>query len=88
MSITHLIDTILKPELESVFGPALTARILITARAKTNAPIVGMTKDHLEMILDAISMDDRVQGMWGNSGTIERIKRWKTAIDKVSAAAV
>jgi len=80
MSISHIVDNVIKPELENVFGPALAARIIISARAKANAPIIGMTKEDLERMVEAISIDDRVQGMWGNSGTEERIKRWKSAL--------
>lgn len=83
MSISHIVDNVIKPELENVFGPALAARIIISARAKANAPIIGMTKDDLEKIVEAISIDDRVQGMWGTSGTIERMKRWKSALKTV-----
>lgn len=80
MSISHIVDNVIKPELENVFGPALAARIIISARAKANAPIIGMTKEDLERMVEAISIDDRVQGMWGNSGTEERMKRWKSAL--------
>ncbi|MEW6108789.1 MAG: hypothetical protein AB1632_06440 [Nitrospirota bacterium] len=86
ISFSHLIDEKIKPELENVFGPALTSRIIITARAKANAPIVGMTKDDFERFIEAISADDRVQGMWGNAGTQERKKRWKEAVKVVGVS--
>lgn len=82
MSVSQVIDTVLKPELENVFGPALSARIIISARAKANAPIVGMKKEDLERMIEALGDDDRVLGMWGVAGAQERLRRWREALKK------
>lgn len=80
MSITHIVDKVIKPDLENVFGPAMTARIIMSSRAKANAPIVGMRKEDFEKMIEAICCDDRVVGMWGSAGIHERRVRWKQAL--------
>lgn len=85
-SLSHLVDVIIKPELEGFFGPAMTSRIIMTARAKSNAPIVGMTKDHFEKLIDAIIIDDRVQGLLGPSGAHDRKKQWEKALKSFEAS--
>lgn len=79
-SLSHLIDELIKPELENFFGPAMASRIIITARAKSNAPIVGMTKEHFQGLIEAIIIDDRVQGLLGTAGAYERRRRWEKAL--------
>jgi hypothetical protein len=86
MSITHIVDSIIKPELENVFGPALTARIIMSSRARSNAPIVNMHKEEFERLIDAICEDERVSGMWGASGIRERKEKWKQALKKVDGS--
>ncbi len=79
-SLSHLIDELIKPELENFFGPAMASRIIISARAKSNAPIVGMTKDHFQGLIEAIIVDDRVQGLLGSAGAHERKRHWEKAL--------
>ncbi len=83
-SLSQLIDNVVRPDLENVFGPALTARIIMAARAKSNAPIIGMTEEDFDRLIDSISGDDRVLGIWGNAGSNDRKKRWKEASRKIS----
>lgn len=82
MSLGHFIDTVVKQELENVFGAALTARIIMASRAKANAPIVNMKCTDCEKVIDEICADDRVCGLWGQAGSAERKARWKSALRK------
>ncbi len=86
MNASQLVSSILKPDLENVFGPAITARIFISARAKANAPIVGMTVDQLMKMVDAISEDERIVAMWGEAGAREITRRWKMVAGSEKAA--
>ena len=70
----------IKKELESLFGKGLTGVIVITARNKSNAPIIGMTKDHLSGFVDHICADDRVVKMLGVAGSKQKLFKWKKLI--------
>ena len=74
---------VIKAELDNVFGSGLTARILMSARNKANAPIVDMNKEDLEKVIDAICSDERVTEMWGIAGIQERKKRWRESLRTV-----
>jgi len=84
--VSQLVNSLLKPELENVFGPGITARVLMSARAKANAPIIGMTSEDYVRLVEAIYQDERVVGMWGEAGAREIIKHWKDAATRAFAA--
>lgn len=82
VTLSHVVSTVIKNDLEDVFGTALAGRILMSARAQADAPIIGITLDAYHRLIDAICSDDRVVGMWGSAGVEERRRRWREAATK------
>lgn len=66
----------IKPELESMFGSAMTNLILNKAKLKT---ISGDTFDENEKCrtyIDLLGRDERVIGMWGNLEVKDKLSKW------------
>lgn len=82
MTPFHALQQIVKPGLEDTFGASLTANIMMLARNKSGAPIVGMSKDDYLRMVQLIGDDERVTKMWGTVGTREKIARWQQAVDE------
>lgn len=70
----------IKKELESLFGKGLMGVIVITARSKSNAPVMGMTENHFVSFVDQICADERVVKMLGAAGTKQKLFKWKKLI--------
>lgn len=70
-----------KKELESLFGKGLMGVIIITARNKSKAPIVGMTKEQFDKLADEVCRDERVVGMLGGAGSKQKLVKWKKLVN-------
>lgn len=70
-----------KRELDSLFGKGLMGAIMVSARNKSKAPALGMTKEHFDKLIDEICKDDRVVGMLGAAGSRQKLVRWKKLAD-------
>ncbi len=66
-----------KKELESTFGGTMANTILSMARTKVKAPLIGMTKDDYQRMIEAICTDPKVGQMLGASGAKEKLNKWK-----------
>lgn len=80
MTVTEAMDEI-KKEMESLFGKGLVGIIMINARSKAKAPVIGMTKEHFDSIVEQICGDDRVVGMLGAAGSRQKLGKWKKLVD-------
>lgn len=70
----------IKKELTTVFGEGLSARILFTARDKSNAPIVGLNAEKYLALVDALCSDERIKDMWGDFAVKGKRSRWVTLV--------
>lgn len=70
-----------KKELESLFGKGLMGVIIISARNKSKAPIVGMSREHFEKLAEEVCCDQRVVGMLGVAGSKQKLTKWKKLVD-------
>jgi len=76
MDISGAVQTV-KKELESLFGATLATSIIAIARTKANAPLIGMTPQNFNDLVDQVCGDNRVQSMLGGSGTRDKASSWK-----------
>ncbi len=76
MDISGAVQTV-KKELESIFGNTMAASIVAIARTKANAPLIGMTPQNFNALVDQICADNRVQSMLGSAGTRDKTTAWK-----------
>lgn len=71
----------IKKELETVFGKGLMGAIMLSARSKSKAPVLGLTKEQFDKFVDEICKDERVVGMLGAAGSRQKLIRWKKLAD-------
>lgn len=76
MDISAAVQTV-KKELESLFGNTMAASIIAIARTKANAPLIGMTPQHFQALVDQVCSDNRVQSMLGGAGARDKATGWK-----------
>lgn len=76
------LQNVVKPALEDAFGITLAANIVMVARNKSGAPVVGMNKDDYLRLIEAICQDERVIQMWGQAGTRSRLLKWQEAVEE------
>lgn len=76
MDISGAVQTV-KKELESLFGNTMAASIIAIARTKANAPLIGMTQQHFNALVDQVCADNRVQSMLGGAGARDKAGAWK-----------
>lgn len=76
MDISAAVQTV-KKELESLFGNTMAASIIAIARTKSGAPLIGMTRQHFDALVDQICADNRVQSMLGGAGARDKAAAWK-----------
>jgi len=74
------LQQVVKPDLESIFGKALTSSILLTARTKSGAPLIGLNRDQFLSMVECICQDQKVLDLWGSSGTNDKLGRWKNSV--------
>lgn len=67
-----------KKELEGLFGKGLMGVLVIGARNKSKAPIIGMTKEHYLSFLEALAADERVVNMLGAAGIKQKLPKWRS----------
>jgi len=79
MTVNQAMDET-KKEMEGLFGKGLVGIIMLNARNKSKAPIIGMTPSHYEQMLEQICSDERVVGMLGAAGSRQRLLKWKKLI--------
>ncbi len=81
MTPFHALQQVVKPALENTFGVAMAANIIMVARNKSGVPVVGMSKEDFNRLVEEICADERVVAMWGQAGTKERLARWKKSVE-------
>lgn len=81
MNIEEL-KTKIKPELESVFGGAMTNLILTKAKMRVSTEAKDIDdKTRNKIFVESLGNDERVVGMWGSLEVKEKIARWLNYID-------
>lgn len=70
----------IKKELETTFGGAMASTILTMARTKAKAPLIGMSNEDYQRMVEAICTDKKVEQMLGASGAKEKQKKWKDLV--------
>ena len=67
-------------DLSISFGDGLAARIVMSARNDTQAPIIGLDKAKYTELVQALCKDHRVVGMLGELGARERTTHWERLV--------
>lgn len=74
------LQQVVKPDLEAAFGKGLASTILMGARSKSGAPLVGLNKEQFLSLINCICQDSRVKNLWGTTGITERLNKWKKTV--------
>jgi hypothetical protein len=69
-----------RKSLDESFGAGMAARILFSAMDAVNAPVIGLTREKLLDLANAICSDSRVKEMWGDFGVKEKLIRWEKLV--------
>ncbi len=79
LAVDHkqIIDQHVRSVLHESFGPAAATMIFATASNRAGVPIMGITKDQFEALVDAIVADQRVLDAWGSTGCADRRREWR-----------
>lgn len=80
MNPFEALQEVVKPDLESVFGKSLTSSILVAARSKSGAPLMGINKEQYLALINCICDDPKVKDLWGEAGTKDKLNKWKNSV--------
>ena len=77
MDYKTLIDDQVKRRLEDTFGTAVAMLIIMSASNSANVSIHAPGRDDYMRLIDAVCSDQRVKDMWGASGCIDQLSKWR-----------
>lgn len=77
MDYKALIDEQVKRRLEDTFGTAVAMLIVMSASNAANISIHSPSREDYMRLVDAVCADQRVKDMWGASGCIDQLSKWR-----------